>query len=58
MPSATTYFRDAYASWRKGGVGNANGRIRRWPPRGSDLDAIGERDIQEIAMTDNLTPRK
>jgi transposase, IS30 family len=24
---ATTYFCDAYASWQKGGVENANGRI-------------------------------
>ena len=58
MLSATTYFCDAYASWQKGGVENANGRIRRWLPRGTDLDAISEDDIQEIAMTINLTPRK
>jgi transposase, IS30 family len=58
MLSATTYFCDAYASWQKGGVENANGRIRRWLPRGADLDAISEEDIQEIAMTINLTPRK
>ena len=58
MLSATTYFCDAYASWQKGGVENANGRIRRWLPRGSDLDTISDDDIQEIAMTINLTPRK
>ena len=58
MLSATTYFCDAYASWQKGGVENANGRIRRWLPRGTDLDEISEQDIQEIAMTLNLTPRK
>jgi len=58
MLSATTYFCDAYASWQKGGVENANGRIRRWLPRGTDLDTISEDDIQEIAMTINLTPRK
>jgi IS30 family transposase len=29
MLSATTYFCDAYASWQKGGVENANWRIRR-----------------------------
>lgn len=56
--SATTYFCDAYASWQKGGVENANGRIRRWLPRGTDLDAIDDQDIQDIAMTLNLTPRK
>ena len=58
MLSATTYFCDAYASWQKGGVENANGRIRRWLPRSTDLDEISEQDIQEIAMTINLTPRK
>jgi transposase, IS30 family len=25
-----TWFCDAYASWQKGGVENANGRLRRW----------------------------
>jgi IS30 family transposase len=56
MLGATTYFCDAYASWQKGGVENANGRIRRWLPRRADLDALEEDDIQEIAMT--LTPRR
>lgn len=56
--SATTYFCDAYASWQKGGVENANGRIRRWLPRSIDLDQVSEEDIQEIAMTLNSTPRK
>ncbi|MEZ5858883.1 MAG: hypothetical protein R3D28_07780 [Geminicoccaceae bacterium] len=40
------------------GIENANGRIRRWLPRTADLDAMTEADIQEIAMTLNLTPRK
>ena len=56
MLSATTYFCDAYASWQKGGVENANGRIRRWLPRETDLDELSERDIQEIAMTINPLP--
>jgi IS30 family transposase len=58
MLQATTYFCDAYASWQKGGVENANGRIRRWLPRNTDLDALDEGEIQEIAMTLNLAPRK
>jgi IS30 family transposase len=56
--SATTCFCDAYASWQKGGIENANGRIRRWLPRRADLDPVSEQDIQDIAMTINLTPRK
>ena len=51
MLRATTYFCDAYASWQKGGVENANGRLRRWLPRRTDLDAMTDEDIQEIAMT-------
>lgn len=54
----TTWFCDAYASWQKGGVENANGRLRRWLPRQTNLDDITDEDIQEIVMTYNLTPRK
>ncbi len=58
MRDMTTWFCDAYASWQKGGVENANGRLRRWLPRDIDLDAVSDQDIQEIAVTANLTPRK
>ena len=54
----STYFCDAYASWQKGGIENANGRIRRWFPRKTDLDDLTDEDIQDVAMTLNLTPRK
>ena len=69
----TTYFCDAYASlsadfasqdrlpgsaWQKGGIENANGRIRRWLPRQTDLDELSDEEIQDVAMTLNLTPRK
>jgi IS30 family transposase len=53
-----TYFCDAYASWQKGGIENANGRLRRWLPRQTNLDDVSDEDIQEIVMTYNLTPRK
>ena len=56
--SATTYFCDVYASWQKGGVENTNGRLRHWLPRGTDLDAVSDQELEEIAMTLNLTPRK
>jgi IS30 family transposase len=58
MLRATTSFRDAHASWQKGGGETANGRLRRWLPRRTDLDTMDDEDIQEIAMTLNLTPRK
>ena len=42
----------------KSGIENANGRIRRWLPRQTDLDDLSDEEIQDIAMTLNLTPRK
>ena len=54
----TTWFGDAYASWQKGAVENANGRLRRDLPRDLDLDALGDAELQEIVLTHNLTPRK
>jgi transposase, IS30 family len=53
-----TWFCDAYASWQKGAVENANGRLRRDLPRDLDLDALGDVELQEIVLTHDLTPRK
>ncbi|HEX9167540.1 MAG TPA: hypothetical protein VF886_01245, partial [Roseiarcus sp.] len=57
MRDMTTWFCDAYASWQKGGVENANGRLRRWLPRHLDIDRTSHKEIQEIVLTANLTPR-
>jgi hypothetical protein len=54
----TTWFCDDYASWQKGGIENANGRLRRWLPRHLDIDRTSNQDIQEIVLTTNLTPPK
>src|SRR5438309_7138637 len=58
MRNMTTWFCDAYASWQKGGVENANGRLRRWLPRHLDVDQMSDEELQDIVMTANLTPRK
>ena len=58
MRDMTIWFCDAYASWQKGGVENANGRVRRWLPRHLDIDRTFDQEIQEIVLTTNLTPRK
>src|ERR1700730_5850529 len=58
MRAMATWFCDAYASWQKGGVENANGRLRRWLPRHIDIDRLSDEEIQDIVITANLTPRK
>src|SRR3954453_1431382 len=56
--SMATWFCDAYASWQKGAVENANGRLRRALPRDLDLDALGDAELRDIVLSHNLTPRK
>jgi transposase, IS30 family len=56
--SMATWSCDAYASWQKGAVENADGRLRRDPPRDLDLDALGDAELQEIVPSHNLTPQK
>ncbi len=53
-----TYFCDPYAPWQKGGVENAILRIRRKLPRKSDLAALSNKQIQQLAEHYNSTPRK
>ncbi len=57
MFNMTTWFCDAYASWQKSGIENANGRLRRWLPRNLDIDALDEQELQDVVFTANLTPR-
>jgi hypothetical protein len=46
----TTWFCDAYASWQKGGVENANGRLRRWLPRHIDNRRSSARESDRLAF--------
>src|SRR5437588_1809080 len=55
MRAMATWFCDAYASWQKGGVENANGRLRRWLPRHIDIDRLSDAEIQDIVITANLS---
>jgi IS30 family transposase len=50
MRAMATWFCDAYASWQKGGVENANGRLRRWRPRHIDIDRLSDEEIQDIVI--------
>ena len=53
-----TYFCDVRSPWQKGGVENAIGRFRRPLPRKTDLDQVGEKEIERLAALYNHTPRK
>ena len=55
MCAMTTWFCDAYASWQKGGVENANGRLRRWLPRQIDIDKVSDEEIQDDSLSVRYT---
>jgi IS30 family transposase len=59
MRAMTTWFsRRLMPRAKRGGVENANGRLRRWLPRQIDIDKVSDQEIQDIVITANLTPRK
>ncbi len=45
-------------AWQRGGVENANGRIRVELPRKTDLSGYSDADIDDIVWIMNSTPRK
>lgn len=53
-----TYFCDAFASWQKGGVENANKQIRFYLPRKTDLAQLTDKDIYDIQEKLNNRPRR
>lgn len=53
-----SYFCDPYKSWRKGGVENLNGLIRKYFPKKSNLDIVSKKEIYLIQEKLNNRPRK
>jgi IS30 family transposase len=53
-----TYFCRPYHSWEKGTIENTNGRIRRFIPKGADLNNYSDAEVQKIEDWLNHTPRK
>ena len=53
-----TFFCNPYASYEKGTVENTIGRIRRFIPKGANLDLYSPKQIQQIEDWLNHTPRK
>jgi IS30 family transposase len=56
--SVRTFFCNPYSSWEKGSVENTIGRIRRFIPKGADLNDYSDEDIAAIEHWLNHTPRK
>jgi IS30 family transposase len=53
-----SYFCDPHSPWQKGGVENANGRVRRFLPRESPPEALGRAHLRHLADRLNDTPRR
>jgi hypothetical protein len=51
-----TFFCDPYASWQKGGLEHANGRIRRFLPKNTDLSTVSHAEIDKIQRKLNNMP--
>lgn len=52
------YFTDPYSSWQKGAIENANGLIRQYIPKSSDIKQVNDKDIKTIKNKINTRPRK
>lgn len=56
--SAKVFFCHPYHSWEKGTNENTNGLVRRYLPRGTELELVTQRDLDDIAWELNNRPRK
>jgi len=53
----TAYFCDPHSPWQRGGIENANGRLRRGLPRKTNLGRYADADIDDVIWNLNATPR-
>ena len=52
------YFADAYSSWQRGSNENANGLLREFFPKKSDLARVSDEELNEALYLINHRPRK
>ena len=55
---AHIYFAYPYSSWERGVNENTNGLIRQYFPKGQDLTAVSEAEIEHVMNQLNHRPRK
>ena len=53
-----TWFCDPHSPWQRGSIENANGVLRRDPPRKTKLADYSQQDIHDIVWAINTTPRQ
>ena len=54
----TIYFCDPHAPWQRPTNENGNGILRRWLPKGTDLNAHTRADLNRIEHNINTMPRR
>lgn len=54
----TVYFAHTYSPWERGTNENTNGLLRQFIPKGTDFDAVSEKDLQKYVDLINNRPRK